>query len=135
MIDQNTQEEDENKILNLDETLPDYSNEKPSDVPHFPPDTVNDFPGTVSDEISQNLRQKLLSLNAPQKARLALLANLPTCSLLIQNPVKMISLAVLKNPKLTENEVLSFAQQKNLSEDVILANIFNSCIACSRAPR
>jgi len=33
----------------------------------------------------------------------------------------MISLAVLKNPKLTENEVLSFAQQKNLSEDVILA--------------
>ena len=119
--DQNTQEEDENKILNLDEPLPDYSNEKPSDVPHFPPDTVNDFTGTVSDETSQNLRQKLLNLNAPQKARLALLANRPTRSLLIQSPVKMISLAVFKNPKLTESEVLSFAQQKNLSEDVILA--------------
>jgi epoxyqueuosine reductase QueG len=33
----------------------------------------------------------------------------------------MISLAVLKNPKLTENEVLNYAQQRNLVEDVPLA--------------
>ena len=124
LIDKNIQEEAENRVANLieeDETLLDNITLKTIDVPHFPPDTVNDFPGTVSDETSQNLRQKLLNLNAPQKARLALLANRPTRSLLIQSPVKMISLAVFKNPKLTESEVLSFAQQKNLSEDVILA--------------
>jgi hypothetical protein len=100
MIDKNTQEEAENRAAELveeDETFLDNSTLNTGDNPQFPSDTVNDFLGTVSDEISQNLRQKLLKLNVPQKARLALLANRPTRSLLIQNPVKMISRSIKKS--------------------------------------
>ena len=123
MLDENAQEEAEkgNDYLIEVETLPDNTNANTGDVPHFPPETVKDFSGTITAEFSQNLRQKLLKLNAQQKTRLALLANRATRSLLIQSPQKMISLAVLKNPKLTESEVLSYAQQRELIEDIPLA--------------
>jgi len=60
-------------------------------------------------------------MTIPEKLRLAILGNREARNLLISNPVKMISLAVLRNPKITEDEVMKYAQQKNLSEDVILA--------------
>jgi len=121
MLDENAQEEAEkrNDYLLEVETLPDNTKANAGDVPNFPPETVKDFPGTITGEISQNLRQKLLKLNAQQKVRLALLANRTTRSLLIQSPQKMISLAVLKNPKLTESEVLSYAQQRELIRELI----------------
>jgi hypothetical protein len=93
--------------------------EKP--VTEFPPETVDDLPGTISEEKWQNIHQKLLRLNTQQKIRLAQVANLPARMLFIHSPIKLISLAVLKNPKLTESEVLRYAQQKNLVEDVLAA--------------
>ena len=85
------------------------------------PGMVNDLPETISEEKWQNIYEKLLGLNTQQKIRLAHIANLPIRMLLIQSPIKVISLAVLKNPKLTESEVFRYAQQKNLVDDVLLA--------------
>ncbi len=90
-------------------------------VAPFPQEAVDDLPGTVSEEKWQNIYGKLNGLNTQQKIRLAQLANLPVRMLLIQNPIKLISLAVLKNPKLTESEVFRYSQQKNLVDDVLVA--------------
>ena len=122
MLDENRQEEKRMNGPLEDETILEYVAVKEEDAKQFPPEMVNDSPGTITDEIYQSLYQKVLKLNTQQKVHLALLlANQATRKMLIQSPNKMISLAVLKNPKLTESEVLRYAQQKNLVEDVFLA--------------
>lgn len=122
MIDENGQEEKRMDGPLEDETILEYVAAKEENARQFPPEMVNDSPGTINDEIYQSLYQKVLKLNTQQKIHLALLlANQATRKLLIQSPNKMISLAVLKNPKLTESEILSYAQQKNLVEDVFMA--------------
>lgn len=90
-------------------------------VAQFPSEIVDDLPGTINEERWQNIYEKLRGLNTQQKIRLAHMANLPTRMLFIHSPIKAISLAVLRNPKLTESEVLRYSQQKNLVEDVLVA--------------
>ena len=91
------------------------------DIAPFPPEVIHDPPGTIGEEKWQNIYEKIAGLNTQQKIRLAHAANLPIRMLFIHNPIKVISLAVLKNPKLTESEVLRYSQQKNLVEDVLVA--------------
>jgi len=110
-----------NPQLKHDERVFDDSTAEGRVVAQFPPEIVDDLPGTISEEKWQNIYEKLLGLNTQQKIRLAHIANLPTRMLFIQSPIKVISLAVLKNPKLTESEVLRYSQQKNLVEDVLAA--------------
>jgi hypothetical protein len=57
----------------------------------------------------------------PQKIRLALVGNLEARNLLIHDPNKVIPLAVLRNPKLSEDEVIMYAQLRSLPEDVFSA--------------
>jgi hypothetical protein len=57
----------------------------------------------------------------PQKIRLALVGNLEARNLLIHDPNKVIPLAVLRNPKLSEDEVVMYAQLRSLAEDVFSA--------------
>jgi hypothetical protein len=122
MFDENRKEEKSSDAQLEDEIILEDIAIKEEDIRQFPSEMVNDSPGTITDEIYQSLYQKVLKLNTQQKIHVALLlANQPTRKMLIQSPNKMISLAVLKNPKLTENEILSYAQQKNLVEDVFLA--------------
>ena len=94
---------------------------KEEDAAKYPPELIHDFQQNYTDDQRQKLYQKILKMSIAEKLRLAILGNREARNLLISNPAKMISLAVLKNPKITENEVLKYAQQKNLSEDIILA--------------
>lgn len=122
MLHENRQEEKKMDAQLEDESILEDLAVREKDVRPFPPEMINDSPETITEEIYQNLYQKVLKLTTQQKVQLALLlANRATRKLLIQSPIKMISIAVLKNPKLTESEVLSYAQQKNLVEDVFLA--------------
>jgi hypothetical protein len=110
-----------NRELEKDERFFDGSTAGEKVSTQFPSEIIDDLPGTISEEKWQNIYEKLLGLNTQQKIRLAHMANLPTRMLFIQSPIKVIALAVLKNPKLTESEVLRYSQQKNLVEDVLVA--------------
>jgi hypothetical protein len=110
-----------NPQLKQDEGLLEDPTAEEKAVAQFLPEIVDDLPGTISEEKWQNIYGKLMGLNTQQKIRLAQVANLPTRMLFIHSPIKVISLAVLKNPKLTESEVLRYSQQKNLVEDVLVA--------------
>ena len=67
------------------------------------------------------LSQSLLKMSLPQKIRLALVGNQEARNLLIHDPNKVIPLAVLRNPKLSEDEVIMYAQLRSLPEDVFSA--------------
>lgn len=103
-----------------DETFLDKIVVKEEDVANFPPELIHDFQENYTDAQLEMLYQKILKMNYPEKLRLAIFGNREARNLLIRNPVKMISLAILRNPRITENKILKYAQQKNLSEDVIL---------------
>lgn len=66
-----------------------------------------------------SLQQKLQKLTVAQRTRLALFGNQMVRNLLIHDNNKSVALAVLRNPKLQESEILAFAQMKNISEDVL----------------
>lgn len=66
-----------------------------------------------------NLQTAILSMSVAQKIRLALVGDANARKLLIRDPKKMVSLAVLKSPRLTDGEVRLFAAKKELAEDVL----------------
>jgi len=90
------------------------------DADQFPQELILEPGGELDGAQRQNLYQKVISLNVPQKIRLAILGNREVRNLLIRDPNKVIPMAVLRNPKLTEKEILNYAQQKNIPEDVLL---------------
>ncbi len=104
-----------------DEPFSDTTDVKEEDAATFPLEMIEDLQESYTEEQRRNLYQKIVEMNASEKFRLAILANREVRSLLIHDPEKMISLAVLKNRKVNESEVLQYAQRKYLSEDVILA--------------
>jgi hypothetical protein len=63
--------------------------------------------------------QRLASMTVQQKIRAALLGNRDVRAVLIRNPNREIASNVLKNPRLTENEVESFAAMRNVSEEIL----------------
>jgi hypothetical protein len=94
---------------------------KEEDLAKFSPEMIQDSQENYTDEQRSNLYQKIQELNASEKFRLAIFANREVRNLLIHDPKKMVSLAVLRNGRVDESEALHYAQRKDLSEDVILA--------------
>jgi hypothetical protein len=92
---------------------------KEEDVRNAFPEMVDDSQETYTDEQRQSLHEKINGMSAPEKLRLAIFANREVRSMLIHDPKKIISLAVLKNARMNESEVLQYAQRKDLSEEVI----------------
>ncbi|MDI6754329.1 MAG: hypothetical protein QME78_08035 [Thermodesulfobacteriota bacterium] len=101
-----------------DETLLDQIIVKEEDAAQFSPDLIYDLQENLPDEQRQNLYQKIIKMSVPGKIRLAMLGNREARNILIIDRNKIIPLAVLRSPKLTENDVLNYAQQRNLPEDV-----------------
>lgn len=61
------------------------------------------------------------SMKTSQKVRLAILGNASARKILIRDPKRSISMAVLRSPRLSDKEVAFFATQKVLGEEVIRA--------------
>ena len=66
-----------------------------------------------------NVQQIILSMNAPQKIKLALTGAKEARGILVRDSSKMIAVSVLENPRITIGEIEFFAKSTNLSEDVI----------------
>lgn len=73
----------------------------------------------VDQIISDNIYQKILNMNIPEKIKLGLKGNHTARMILIKDPNKQISLTVLKNPKLTEQEIDSVLKNKSTGEHII----------------
>jgi hypothetical protein len=91
------------------------------DASQFSSELLVDAAKEYTPDQEQNLYQKILKMTVPQKIHLAILGNTVSRNILVRDPNKLISLAVIRNPRITETEALNYAQQKNLHEDVLQA--------------
>jgi len=74
---------------------------------------------TEAKELEDNLYQKVLTMKPVEKIKLALKGNKSARSLLIKDPNKQISLSVLKNPRITEEEIETLVKNKATPEHLI----------------
>ena len=63
--------------------------------------------------------QKIASLNVAQRMTLAMKGSREERAVLIRDPNKIVAVAVLSSPKLTETEVESIAKMANVSDEIL----------------
>jgi hypothetical protein len=74
---------------------------------------------STTDEEKASVVQRLANMSVPQKVQAAMKGTREMRAILIRDPNKMVSLAVLSCPKVTETEIESFARMGSVSEDVL----------------
>jgi hypothetical protein len=85
-------------------------------------DTIVESPeGEAPAESGQSITQQIQQMNVVERVRAAMKGSREVRALLIRDPNKMVSSAVLSSPKLTSAEVESFAKMANVAEDVLRA--------------
>ena len=75
--------------------------------------------GEEKGEIKRSIEQKIKDMSVGQKIKLAYLGNKETRAYLIRDRNRIVAGAVVKSGRLSDQEVASFAGNKNLDSDVI----------------
>ncbi len=79
--------------------------------------------GVIDEEQSENraetLLQKVLKKKISEKIRLAMTADKETRGILIRDSNRMIQVAVISNPKITDGEVAAIAYSRHVDEEVL----------------
>lgn len=73
----------------------------------------------VDDETRDSLLQKIAKMGFSDRLRAAVKGSREVRAILIRDPNKMVAASVLSSPKLTENEVESFARMANISDEIL----------------
>jgi hypothetical protein len=82
-------------------------------------------PGAVAEgaeeeeEENQSMTQRLALMNVAERMKAAMKGSKSERAVLIRDPNKLVSAAVLSSPKLTESEVENIAKLANVSEEVL----------------
>ena len=97
------------------------------------------------DEQAMSKLQRLFTLTTGKKVKAALTEDAQARSFLIRDPNRLVALAVLGSPKITEAEIEQFASMKNVSDEVLRRigtnrdwtkkyNVINSLVKNPRTP-
>jgi hypothetical protein len=85
-------------------------------------------PPVMTEEEERNLEealkktpsfQKIMKMNVADRLQLAMKGNAEERAILIRDTARMVAQAVLKSPKLSDNEITSFASMRNINEDIL----------------
>ncbi|MHB8764321.1 MAG: hypothetical protein ACYDA8_08305 [Deferrisomatales bacterium] len=87
--------------------------------PDLPAELLEDREPAPADQGPKNLYQLVQSLTMAQKIKLAMLGSKGARRLLIRDPNKTVSAAVIRSPKLREDEVLAFVQDRTIADEVL----------------
>jgi len=74
---------------------------------------------TPAEDEKMSIIQKLAAMTVGQRVQQAFKGNREERMVLIRDGARIVSLAVLESPKITDTEVESFAAMKNVAEDVL----------------
>jgi hypothetical protein len=58
-------------------------------------------------------------MNVPQRVRLALMGNVTARQLLIRDSKRVVAMAVMRSPGLSDKEIIGFAQNRSIGDDII----------------
>lgn len=75
--------------------------------------------GAPADDADVNMWKMIQDMSISQRIALAMKGNATARSILIRSPSKMIALAVINSPRLTDPEVMAIAQNRNVIEEVL----------------
>lgn len=89
------------------------------DQPVLDQDDTDYGPEAVSDADKATTVERLAAMSVPQRVKAAIKGTREMRAILIRDPNKMVALAVLSSPKLTETEVESIARMGSVSEEVL----------------
>jgi hypothetical protein len=87
------------------------------DLGHLAQAMVEESEAPASDEA--NLYALIQQMNIVQKVKLARLGNTEARGLLVRDRNKVVAVAAATSPKLTDNEVVVFAQSRNVCDEVL----------------
>jgi hypothetical protein len=73
----------------------------------------------IEEELTKNLFVEIVNMSMPEKMKLALKGNKTARMLLIKDSNKQISLAVLKNPGITDDEIYQILKNRTTGEHII----------------
>ncbi|WP_052464616.1 hypothetical protein [Geoalkalibacter subterraneus] len=79
-----------------------------------------------SSEINQSKYQMSLDLSVSEKIKMALTGDKEWRSILLRDANKLVSSAVLKNPRITDGEVLAVTRNRSASDDLIRIVLLNT---------
>jgi hypothetical protein len=108
-----------------DATIVDLGQEPEPIAPDPPPsdasaaDAEGEPDADAEEERKASVTQKIAALSVAQRMSLAMKGSREERSILIRDPNKIVSTAVLSSPKVTESEVESFAKMQNVSEEIL----------------
>jgi hypothetical protein len=89
------------------------------DASQFCAELIEERDDELDAEVEGNLFKIVQSMNVMQKVKLARLGNKDARGLLVRDRNKIVAAAAIRSPKITENEVETYARARNLSEEVI----------------
>jgi hypothetical protein len=82
-------------------------------------DAGGDEAGEATEARRMALVQRLSLMSVSDKIKAAMRGSREARNILIRDPNKLVALAVLSSPKVTEHDIESFAKMANVSEDVL----------------
>ncbi len=71
------------------------------------------------DQKKQALWALIGEMSVAQKVRLAMMGDAGVRSLLVRDPKRVVAMAVLRSPRITEKEIATFAMNKAIGEDIV----------------
>jgi hypothetical protein len=96
-----------------------FSFEEPADVFDLSLTEESDGSSAVEPEEKLSLEKKVAAMTVGQKIKLAYSGNLSTRKLLLRDANKLVSSAVVKSGRMTENEVLNLAGNRNIPSEIL----------------
>lgn len=87
----------------------------------LPDDLINEKEDQEEEKDEGSLYKQILEMGVSEKIKLAITGNKEARGILIKEPNRLICGNVMKNPRITESEVVLFSASKNVGEEVFRA--------------
>ncbi|HEY6100596.1 MAG TPA: hypothetical protein VIW03_14260 [Anaeromyxobacter sp.] len=78
-----------------------------------------DAPAQVSEEKKLTITQRVMRMTVSEKIKLATLGNKEARTLLLRDSNKLVSMAAAQSPRITDGEIMSIANSRTMSSDVL----------------
>ncbi len=111
VLEENISDESRERVKELSENL------RSATIPRELEEEVEN----VDEASNENLYQKIMGLEIPEKIKLALKGNQTARAILIRDSNKQVPLFVLENPRITDHEVQEFSKSRDVSDLVLRA--------------
>jgi hypothetical protein len=87
----------------------------------FAEELVAETAAEPTPELGNNLYALIQGMTVFQKIKLARMGNKEARGLLVRDRNKIVASAAIRSPKITENEIVSFAKMRNVCDEVLRA--------------